>query len=79
MSRFPVEIDEFLTGLIDGQLSAEERSLIESKLEGDAELRSHFQQLKRVRLGLASIPRIKSPDFSKSVVALAKERAADQR
>ncbi len=79
MSRFPVEIDELLTGLIDGQLSTEERSLIESKLEGDAELRSQLQELKRIRDGLESIPNIKSPDFSKSIVALAKERAADQR
>ncbi len=56
MSRLPSDIDELLTGLLDGRLDAVEQRKIESLLENDSDLRSEFEQLNRLRSLMASLP-----------------------
>lgn len=77
MSRSSVEIEELLTGLIDGQLSEAERLEIDDRLGKDQQLQATFKALKRNRDLVTAVPKSQSPRFSSKIVALAKERALE--
>jgi len=53
--------EELLSAYLDGQLTPKERSRLEARLQGDAQLRSLLVELRRTRAILRSQPRLRAP------------------
>ncbi len=77
MNPLTIEHEELLTGYIDGQLSALEVRKVEELLASSSEAKALLETLKLNRQAVASMPHFVAKPISKSIVALAKERCAD--
>jgi hypothetical protein len=78
MTRPSTDIEELLTGLIDDQLTAQERALVEKQLQTDESSQHLLASLKRNRVAVQAISLVTSPRFDQRVAELAAARAKEQ-
>jgi anti-sigma factor RsiW len=79
MDSNPNEIDELLTGMLDGMLSEDEARRLELSMKADPQLLVRLEELGQLRTALLQ-GRTKArlaPDFAKRVTAQARQRALE--
>ncbi|HPZ84708.1 MAG TPA: zf-HC2 domain-containing protein, partial [Thermogutta sp.] len=69
--------NERLSAYLDGELSPQERQIVEKLLASDSAARQLVEELRAQRELIRQLPRFPIPrDLSRSVIALAEERRA---
>ena len=61
MNRSYPNIDELLSSLIDGELTASQQSEVERLIAHDAQIARRLQQLQKTKMLVSSLPRAKAP------------------